>query len=89
MPEATQQQTSIDAKAGDALELGPVVLWNGRFGFAKPDRGGPDVYLGMPELMRAGIQRLEVGVRVCFEARKATHHRQRWCARIRLVEPTA
>ena len=82
MPEATQQQTSLDAKADDELELGTVVSWNGRYAFVRPDRGGPDVYVGTPELVRAGIERLKIGVRVSFELRQATHHRKPWAARI-------
>jgi cold shock CspA family protein len=89
MPEATQQQTNIvDAKADDELELGTVVSWNGRYAFVRPDRGGPDCYVGTPELARAGIERLKIGVRVSFEVRQATHHRKPWAARIRIAGTT-
>jgi cold shock CspA family protein len=81
MPEPTQQQTNIDAKTDDC-ELGTVVSWNGRYAFVRPDRGGPDVYVGTPELARAGIERLKIGLRVSFEVRQATHHRKPWAARI-------
>jgi cold shock CspA family protein len=87
MPELTPVPTSIDAD--DELERGTVVSWNGRYAFVRPDRGGSDVYVGTPELVRAGIKRLDIGSRICFEARKATHHRQPWAARIRLMEPMA
>ena len=89
MSEAPQHQTNIDAKTDDELELGTVIFWNGRFGFARADRGGDDVYLGASELVRAGLVRLEIGSRIRFEVRKATHHRKPWAARIRLVEPAA
>jgi cold shock CspA family protein len=87
MLEPAQQQTNINAD--DELECGTVVSWNGRYAFVRSDRGGPDVYVGTPELVRAGIKRLEIGSRICFEARKATHHRQPWAARIRLAEAPA
>jgi cold shock CspA family protein len=84
------QQTNINAKADEGeLDRGTVVFWNGRYGWARVDRGGPDVYLGAAELVRAGIERLERGSRVCFEVRKATHGRQPWAARIRLAEVPA
>jgi cold shock CspA family protein len=85
MPEATQQQTTIAAKTDDELERGTVTFWKGRFGFARLDRGGPDVYLGAPELARAGIEHLEIGARLCFEMRRATHRRNPWAARIRIA----
>jgi cold shock CspA family protein len=89
MPDPIQsEQTNTNAKTDAELERGTVVSWNGRYAFVRPDRGGSDCYVGTPELVRAGIKRLEVGTRLCFEPRQATHHRQRWCARIRLVEPT-
>jgi len=81
MPEPTQ--ANIDAK--DECELGTVIFWDGRFGWARHDCGGADVYLGTPELARAGIKRLEIGLRLCFEVRKATHKRKPWAARIRLA----
>jgi cold shock CspA family protein len=82
MPDATQQQANI--KTDDELELGTVTFWNGRFGFARVDRGG-DVYLGAAELVRAGLVRLEIGSRIRFEVRKATHGRNPWAARIRIA----
>jgi len=83
VPELPQQQTNIaDAKADDELELGTVVSWNGRYAFVRPDRGGSDCYVGTPELVCAGIDRLKTGVRVSFELRQATHHRKPWAARI-------
>jgi cold shock CspA family protein len=78
-------QTNIDAKADDELDCGTVLFWNGRYGWARCDRGGPDVYLGAAELVRAGIERLETGARIVFEARKSTHGRKPWAARIRLA----
>jgi cold shock CspA family protein len=80
------EQTNIDAE--DECERGTVLFWNGRYGWARRDCGGADVYLGAPELVRAGLARLETGSRICFEVRKATHKRKPWAARIRL-EPTA
>jgi cold shock CspA family protein len=86
MPEATQQQTNIvDAKADDECEHGTVIFWNGRFGWARRDGGGADIYLGIPQLERAGIARLEIGFRLRFEVRKSTHGRKPWAARIRLA----
>ena len=84
MPEATQQQTS-DAKTDDEceLELGTVISYNGRYAFVRPDRGGSDVYLGTPELLKANIEYLKIGSRVCFEARKATDGRRPWARNIR------
>ena len=80
------EPTLIDAKADEPeLELGTVIFWNGRYGWARVDRGGPDVYLGVPELARAGLERLEAGARLVFEVRKATHKRKPWAARIRLA----
>jgi cold shock CspA family protein len=84
MPEPAQQ-TTIAAKADEPeLVVGTVLWFDGRRGFVRPDRGGSDVYLGTPELLRAGIKRLEIGSRICFEVRKATHGRKPWAARIRL-----
>jgi len=66
------------------LDRGTVLFWNGRFGWARVDRGGADVYLGVPELVRAGIARLEAGTRLVFEVRKSTHGCKPWAAKIRL-----
>jgi cold shock CspA family protein len=89
MPEPVQ--TTIDTKPDDECELGTVVSWSGRYGFVRPDSGGSDVYLGGGELVRAGLARLEIGSRICFEIRKATDGRKPgrkpWAARIRLAEP--
>jgi cold shock CspA family protein len=77
--------TTIDAKADEPeLDCGTVLFWNGRFGWARVDRSGRDVYLGVPELVRAGIAHLEAGTRLVFEVRKSTHGRKPWAARIRL-----
>jgi len=91
MPELTQHvQTNIDAKADEReLDCGTVLSWNGRYGFARADRSGPDIYLGQPELARAGIPRLEIGLRVCFEVCRATLGRKPWAAKIRLAEAPA
>jgi cold shock CspA family protein len=79
----------VDAKPAEPeLDLGTVIFWNWRYGFAHADRG-MDVYLGPAELARAGIERLEVGQRIRFETRKATHGRKPWAARIRLAEAPA
>jgi cold shock CspA family protein len=87
MPEPVQ--TTIEAKAVEPeLDRGTVLFWNGRFGWARVDRNGSDVYIGTPELVRAGIKRLEPGARLMFEVRKSTHGRKPWAARIRL-EATA
>jgi cold shock CspA family protein len=87
MPEPTQQ-TTVDAKA-DGPELGTVVSYNGRYAFVRPDKGGPDVYLGTPQLLKANIELLKVGTRVCFEARQATDGRRPWARNIRLAEAPA
>ena len=57
MPEPTQHvQATVDAKADEPeLELGSVVSYNGRYAFVRPDRGGPDVYVGTPQLLKARI----------------------------------
>jgi cold shock CspA family protein len=83
MSEPTQQ-TTIDAKA-DEPELGTVVSYNGRYGFVRPDRGGPDVYINKLQL-RGNIELLKIGTRLVFEVRKATRGRKPWAARIRLAE---
>ena len=70
------------------LDFSTVLFWNGRYGWARVDRGGPDVYLGAAELVRAGIERLEAGARLAFEVRKSTHGRKPWVAKIRLAEAT-
>ena len=57
--------------------------------FVRPDRGGPDVYCGTPQLLNARIEYLAIGTRVCFVARAATNNRRPWAIRIRLAEPTA
>jgi cold shock CspA family protein len=89
MPEPTQQ-TTVDAKADEPeLELGSVVSYNGRYAFVRPDKGGPDIYCGTPELLKARIEYLGIGTRVCFEQRRATDNRRPWAARIRLAEPPA
>jgi cold shock CspA family protein len=88
MPEHVQINT--DTKADEPeLELGRVVSFNGRFAFVRPDRGGTDVYLGQPELARAGIERLQIGARVAFEIRRDRHRRKPWGANIRLAETPA
>jgi cold shock CspA family protein len=91
MPEPTQHvQTTVDAKADEPeLELGTVIFCNWRYGWARVDRGGPDVYLGPAEIARAGIERLEAGARICFEVRKDRQGRKPWASNIRLAEPTA
>jgi cold shock CspA family protein len=88
MPEPQHAQTTIDAKPDDDLVPATVVFWNNRFGFARTDRGG-QVYIGAAELARAGIARLEIGERIFFEVRPATHKRKPWAARIRLSGATA
>jgi cold shock CspA family protein len=70
------------------LDCGTVLFWSPRYGWARVDRGGFDVYIGPAELARAGIERLEVGQHIRFETRKATHGRKPWAAKIRL-EATA
>jgi cold shock CspA family protein len=87
MPEPTQQ-TTADATA-DGPELGTVVSYCGRFAFVKADRGGPDVYVGTPQLLKAGIEYLAIGSRVVFEKREASNNRRPWATRIRLAGPTA
>jgi cold shock CspA family protein len=88
MPEPAQPaQTTIDAKADGRPEIGTVISYNGRYAFVRPDRGGPDVYVGTPQLAR--IEYLPIGARVWFEARQATDNRRPWAARIRLAESTA
>ena len=82
MPELTPVQTSI-AQADDECELGTVISYNGRYAFVRPDRGGPDVYLGTPELLKANIEYLKIGSRVCFTPRKATDGRRPWARNIR------
>jgi hypothetical protein len=84
MPEPRHVQTNIV----DEPELDPatVIFWNGRHGWARTDRSGPDVYLGVPELLLAGIEQLKIGTRLVFEVRKATHGRKPWAARIRLLD---
>jgi cold shock CspA family protein len=88
MPEPQPAQTNIDAKA-DECELATVIFWNWRGGFARADRGGPDVYLGPAEIARAGIERLEAGARICFEVRKDRQGRKPWATNIRLAEAAA
>jgi cold shock CspA family protein len=89
MPKPAQhEQTNVDAKA-DEPELGTVVTYAGRFAFIRRDKGGPDVYVGTPELLKANIELLKVGTRVWFEARNATDGRRPWARKIRLAEPTA
>jgi cold shock CspA family protein len=81
MPELVQTNTDT----ADEGELGTVIFWNGRYGFARVDRDGMDVYLGASELVRAGLVRLEIGSRIRFEIRKASHGRKPWAAQIRVV----
>jgi cold shock CspA family protein len=86
MPEPAQPvQTTVDATGEPGLELGTVVSYQGRFAFVRPDRGGPDVYVGTPELLKARIEYLAIGSRVYFEARNATDGRRPWARRIRLA----
>jgi cold shock CspA family protein len=85
VPEPTQhEQTNIDAKA-DEPQLGRVVSYNGRFAFIRPDNGTSDVYVGLPQLLKARIEYLPIGSRVCFQARQATDGRRPWAIRIRLA----
>jgi cold shock CspA family protein len=81
---AQHEQTNIDAKA-DGPELGTVVTYAGRFAFIRRDNGGPDVYVGTPELLKARIEYLKIGTRVCFEARQATDGRRPWARNIRVL----
>jgi hypothetical protein len=81
MPEPAQQTNKADEG-----ELGTVISYNGRYAFVRPDKGGPDVYLGTPELLKARIEYLSIGTRVCLEIRKATDNRRPWGARVRLAE---
>jgi cold shock CspA family protein len=81
-------QTNTDAKAGEP-QLGRVVSYNGRFAFIRPDNGTSDVYVGLPQLLKARIEYLPIGTRVWFETRQATNNRRPWATRIRLAEPTA
>jgi len=86
MPEPVQ--TNIDGKSAEPeLDHGTVIFWDGRFGWARVDAGGSDVYLGAAEVVRAGLVRLEIGSRLVFEKRKSTHGRKPWAARIRLEAP--
>jgi cold shock CspA family protein len=78
----SEQQTD------DEGELATVVSWNGRYAFARLDRDGQDVYLGAPQLARAGIERLKIGQQLRFEVRPGTDGRKPWAARIRLAETT-
>ena len=39
------------------------------FGFIKPDTGGPDLFVHISELERAGLDELSRGQRVSFEVR--------------------
>jgi cold shock CspA family protein len=78
-----------NTKADVELDFGTVINWNGRYGWARCDRGGgPDIYLGQPELARAGIERLQRGLRLCFEVRKASHGRRPWASNIRVLSET-
>ena len=83
---AQPAQTTIDATGEPGLELGTVVSFNGSYAFVRPDRGGDHVYVGTPQLLKARIEYLSIGTRVCFEARKATNNRRPRAARIRLAE---
>jgi cold shock CspA family protein len=84
MPEHVQ--ITVDAKADEPeLELGSVVSYNGRYAFVRPDKGGPDIYCGLPQLLKSRIEYLAIGTRVCFEARKATHNRRPWARNIRVL----
>jgi cold shock CspA family protein len=85
-----EAQTNTDAKADEPEpQLGTVISYNGRYAFVRPDRGGPDIYCGTPQLLKARIDYLKVGERVCFEARPASNNRRPWATRIRLAEPAA
>jgi CspA family cold shock protein len=47
-----------------------VVKWfnpNKGFGFIQPDQGGKDVFVHISALERAGIRKLDEGMRVSFE----------------------
>jgi cold shock CspA family protein len=81
MPEPVQ--TTIDAKADDELDCGTVIFASGRFAWARADRGGPDIYISNSQLSRAGIARLEIGQRLCFEVRPGTDGRKPWARNIR------
>jgi cold shock CspA family protein len=87
MPEPQHVQTNTDTKADEPeLELGSVVSYNGRFAFIRPDRGGDHVYVGTPQLLKANIEYLKIGTRVCFAKRPASDNRRPWATRIRLAE---
>ena len=47
-----------------------VVKWfnpNKGFGFIQPDQGGKDVFVHISALERAGIRKLDEGMRISFE----------------------
>jgi CspA family cold shock protein len=56
--------------AGDsAMATGQVKFFNGQkgFGFIQPDEGGPDVFVHVTALERAGIRGLAEGQKVIFD----------------------
>jgi CspA family cold shock protein len=54
---------------GDALQTGTVKWFNATkgFGFIQPDHGGPDAFVHISAVERAGLDSLREGERVQYE----------------------
>ena len=67
--------------------LGTVISWNAArgFGFVRADRGG-EFFIGQRDLLRRGIQNLDVGQRLSFDpARDGLGRRAPRAVNIRVV----
>jgi CspA family cold shock protein len=56
-------------RRGDALQTGTVKWFNPvkGFGFIQPDRGGPDAFVHISAVERAGLEGLREGERIQYE----------------------
>ena len=54
------------------MSIGTVKWFNGQkgFGFIQPDNGGPDVFVHISAVERAGFSSLNEGQKVSFEVEK-------------------
>jgi cold shock CspA family protein len=73
------------------IAAGIVISWyaDRGFGFARSDDGG-EIFLGRSELLRAGIQNLQIGQRLSFRLRPDNYGKSLRATDVRFIsEPTA
>jgi cold shock protein len=63
------QSTGVEVRERNMPQQGTVKFFNANkgFGFITPDGGGPDIFLHITAVERAGLSNLNEGQRVSFE----------------------